>query len=112
LHNQLTQLGYIKGNLDFEKTFKNRYNNSQIQRTLWLADTPKLFYLLYRLSNNKDYFEKDRLEIIAQQLFIFKTEKTKENLRATFDKTKTKFMDKNYHLKKMSAIDNLFDTFL
>ena len=112
LHNQLTQLGYIKENPDFEKTFENRYNNSQIQRTLWLADTPKLFYLLYRLSNKKDFFESDRLEIVAQQLFIFKTEKTKENLRATFDKTKTKFKDKEYLLKKMSAIDNLFDTFL
>ena len=112
LHNQLVHLGYIKDNPDFEKTFEGRYNNSQIQRTLWLADTPKLFYLLYRLSNNTDFFESDRLEIIAQQLFIFKTEKTKENLRATFDKTITKFKDKEYLLKKMSAIDNLFETFL
>lgn len=112
LHNQLTQLGYIKENPDFEKTFETRYNNSQIQRTLWLAETPKLFYLLYRLSDRKEYFEKDRLEIITQQLFIFKTEKTKENLRATFDKTITKFKDKDYLLKKMSAIDNLFDIFL
>jgi hypothetical protein len=112
LHNQLTQLGYIKENPDFEKTFETRYNNSQIQRTLWLTDTPKLFYLLYRLSNNKDFFESDRLEIIAQQLFIFKTEKTKENLRASFDKTITKFKDKDYLLKKMSAIDLMFDALL
>jgi len=112
LHNQLTQLGYIKENPDFEKTFENRYNNSQIQRTLWLAETPKLFYLLYRLSDRKEFFEKDRLEIIAQQLFIFKTEKSKENLRASFDKTITKFKDKDYLLKKMSAIDLMFDALL
>ncbi len=112
IHNQLLKLGFIKENPDFEKTFENRYNNATVQRTLWLADTPKLLYLLYRLSNNKDYFENDRLEIVAQQLFIFKTEKTKENLRATFDKTKTKFTDKEYLLKKMSAIDLLFDSLL
>ena len=108
LHNQLTQLGYIKENPDFEKTFINKYNNSEIKKTLWLVDTPKLFYLLYRLSDKKEFFKEDRLEVIAQKLFVFKKEKTKENLRMTFVKTIKRFKEKDYLIKKMSEIDNLF----
>ena len=108
LHNQLTQLSYIKENPDFEKTFINKYNNSEIKKTLWLVDTPKLFYLLYRLSDKKEFFKEDRLEVIAEQLFVFKKEKTKENLRMTFVKTIKRFKEKDYLIKKMSEIDNLF----
>ena len=108
LHNQLTQLGYIKENPDFEKTFINKYNNSEIKKTLWLVDTAKLFYLLYRLSDKKEFFKEDRLEVIAQKLFVFKKEKTKENLRMTFVKTIKRFKEKDYLIKKMSEIDNLF----
>ena len=108
LHEQMIQHGFIKGNPDFEKTFINKYNNSEIKKTLWLVDTPKLFYLLYRLSDKKEYFEKDRLEVIAEQLFVFKKEKTKANLRMTFVKTIKRFKEKDYLIKKMSEIDNLF----
>ena len=108
LHEQMIQHGFIKGNPDFEKTFINKYNNSEIKKTLWLVDTPKLFYLLYRLSDKKEFFKEDRLEVIAEQLFVFKKEKTKANLRMTFVKTIKRFKEKDYLIKKMSEIDNLF----
>lgn len=108
LHDALVEHNFIESNDDFEKTFINKYNNSEIKKTLWLVDTPKLFYLLYRLSDKKEYFEKDRLEVIAEQLFVFKKEKTKANLRMTFVKTIKRFKEKDYLIKKMSEIDNLF----
>ncbi len=112
IHAKLVELKYIEANEDFENTFISQHKTSKIKSTLWLADTPKLFYLLYRLNDRKDYFGKDRLEKIAHHLFAFKQKKTIENLRITFLRTFPNFKNTEYIQKKMCDIETLLDEIL
>jgi len=109
LHDALLALNYIETNKDFKKSFETKNLHPSINGTVWSADTSKLFYLLYRLNNNKEYFEGMSIDKIAQQLFTFKTIKSSNSMRTTFSKCLPNFEDSVYLNKKMKDLKTLLD---
>lgn len=110
LYDALLELKYIEANNDFIKSFDAKNLHPSTHGTVWLADTSKLFYLLYRLNNNKEYFEGMSIDKIAQQLFTFKTIKSSNSMRTTFSKCLSNFEDSVYLNKKMKDLKTLLDS--
>ena len=109
LHNALVAEDFIKDNDDFEKSFEKETKSVNVQATLWLKDTPSLFYLLYRLNNKQDIFGKIRIHKIAFILFRYPKGKNEDNLRNAFNDVFHKFKDSEY-LRKMSTIDSIIES--
>ncbi len=110
LYDALLELKYIEANNDFIKSFDAKNLHPSTHGTVWLADTSKLFYLLYRLNNKKEYFEGMSIDKIAQQLFTFKTIKSSNSMRTTFSKCLPNFEDSVYLNKKMKDLKTLLDS--
>ena len=109
LYDTLLALKYIKANNNFQKSFETKSIPPSVQATEWLADNRKLFYLLYRLNNQKEYFEGMSIDKIAQQLFSFKTKKSSNSMRTGFTNCLPKFEDPDYLEKKMPTLKTLLD---
>lgn len=107
LHDELVSLNYITSNDDFEKSFKVKTKPVEVKATYWQVEVTKLYYLLYQLNDEQEYFKGDSIDKIANQLFTFPSEKTPRAIRTNFNKAFKKFNDKDYLLKKMSDIDSL-----
>ena len=108
LYEILLAEGLIKANDDFEQTFEKKVKPSNLKATLWLADTTELFYLLYRLNNNKEYADEGiSIDKIANQLFTFNKTKTDNAIRTGFVKAFKQFEEEEYLNKKMSTITHV-----
>ena len=112
LGEDLAELKYIETTNDFEKTFESQKIQSSEERLLWLADLPKLLYLLYRLNNKDEFVGKDRLNVIAGNLFRFNTVKSSDNIRTRHNKVFTKFKEEEYLSKKMYELKNVLDNLI
>lgn len=112
LYIELVQLNYIAPHEDLKKTFESKIKQSSEERILWLTDLPKLLYLLYRLNNKKEFVNGERIDVIAGNLFKFKTEKTSANIRTNYNKVITSFNEESYLSKKMSDLKNLLDNLI
>lgn len=112
LHTGLVNLTYIEPNEDFLEIFKSQTKKPQLKTTVWLVDTPKLAYLLYRLNNKSQIYNEMGLEHIADTLFTFKVIKTKDNLRASFRNSYENFNNEDYLTKKMPSLKALLDEHL
>ena len=112
LHKELVHLDYISQNEDLKKTFESKNKKSSEERMLWLTDLPKLLYLLYRLNNKKQFVDGNRIDVIAGNLFKFKTEKTSANIRTNYNKVINNFNEESYLSKKMSDLKNVLDNLI
>jgi len=112
LHDQLVLGKYIKKNDDFINVFRSRIKPPDLQSILWIQETPKLFYLLLRLNNYKEYTDDQRIDAIAHQLFTFNPEKTTDNMRASYNKVVSKMKDEYYIVKKMESLRDILDCIL
>ena len=112
LHDQLVLGKYIEKNDDFINVFQSRIKPPRLKSILWIEETPKLFYLLLRLNNYKEYIDDQRIDAIAYQLFNFKSEKTADNMRATYNKVISKMKDEYYIAKKMQNLKEILDCIL
>ena len=106
LHVELVEAKFIEANDDFEKTFETQIKPLKVQSTLWLGDITKLFYLLYRLNDKKEYHANGiRLDKIADKLFTFKVACSKNSIATNFAKSVKRFKRNIYVKKKMTDIE-------
>ncbi len=112
LHNELVIGKYIEQNDDFVNLFQTKIKPPHLQSILWLEETPKLFYLLNRLNDNKEHLNGQRIDSIAHQLFTFDPEKTADNIRAAYNKTSSQMNDELYIDKKMGNLKTILDRIL
>ncbi|MBA3901038.1 MAG: hypothetical protein H0X62_12670 [Bacteroidetes bacterium] len=110
LQEGLVELEYMERNEDFVKTFETREKSRNLKPTLWLVDSTKLFYLLYRLNSKKEYYNDLSIDKIANQLFTFKNDKTPNSIRTSFGKALPKFGEDDYLEKKMSNLLGLLNS--
>lgn len=112
LHAELVEKKFIEPNEDFEKSFITQILPRDIKPTLWLKDSTKLFYLLYRLNDKQEFLEKEGISIdkVANQLFSFKVKKTVNGIRTSFAKAYKQFENEDYLKKKMPEIIGLLKT--
>jgi hypothetical protein len=109
LHDSLLDRGLIENNDDFEKTFELKIRPQNVKPTVWPKEKTKLFYLLYRLNDNKEYIDGESIDKIANQLFAFKKNITTNTMRTNFLKAFEKFEDAEYIKKKMFVISNIIE---
>lgn len=109
---ELVKLNYLKPHVDFESMFAQKRKPPSAGRIEWLADMPKLFYLLYRLNDRKAFVHEVPLHVIAGDLFQFRTEKSADNIRTNYNKVIGKFEDEEYLAKKMNDLKNSLDFLL
>lgn len=109
LHNDLVIGKYIEHNDDFVNVFKSKIKPPHIRGVLWIEETPKLFYLLFRLNENKEYLGDKRIDAIAYQLFDFNPEKTSDNIRTSYNKMASSLKDELYIFKKMLDLKQILD---
>lgn len=109
LYCELLERNFILPNDDFLKTFKSKVKPSNLKSTVWLVEDTKLFYLMYRLNNNKDLYLGEKLDRIIDMLFSFNVNKTKSSFRSNFLKAVERFKDTDYKTKKMSEIDEIIE---
>ena len=112
LHDELVIGKYIEQNDDFVNVFQSKIKPPHLQSILWLDETPKLFYLLYRLNENKEHLNGQRIDSIAHQLFTFDPEKTADNIRAAYYKTSSQMNDELYIDKKMGNLKTIINRIL
>ena len=112
LHDELVIGNYIEQNENFEILFKNKTKPPHLISIKWIEETPKLFYLLLRLTDNKGYNDRKRIDAIADQLFFFNSEKTSDNLRTVYNKFNSKIKDDLYVKKKMHHLKQILDRIL
>jgi len=112
LHDELVIGNYIEQNDDFVKVFQSKIKPPHLQSTLWLDETPKLFYLLLQLNGNKEFIDEKRIYTIAQQLFTFTSEKTDNNMRTAYNKLVSNMKDEHYIEKKMGDLKTILDRIL
>jgi hypothetical protein len=112
LHDQLFLGEYIEKNDDFINVFQSKIKPPNMPGILWIQKTPKLFYLLYRLNDNREFFLGQRINLIAHQLFIFKREKTSDNIRASYNKIASQIRDEFYIEKNMPKLKQILDQLL
>jgi hypothetical protein len=109
LHELLLDRDLIEANEDFEKTFELKIRPQNIKATVWPKEKTKLFYLLYRLNDNKEYIDGESIDKIANQLFAFKKNITTNTMRTNFVKAFEKFEDAEYINKKMFVISDIIE---
>lgn len=109
LHNLLLDCKFIEANEDFEKTFELKDRPQKVKPTIWCVDGAKLYYLLYCLNDNKEFAEGQSIDKIANQLFVFKKDKSPNAMRTVFRKALNKFEDSDYLKKKMSIISDIIE---
>ena len=107
LHDLLLDRGLIEANDDFEKTFESEIRPPKVKATVWCVDSPKLYYLLYYLNDSEEFFKRQSIDKIANQLFVFKKDKSPNAMRTVFRKALNKFEDSDYLEKKMSIISDI-----
>lgn len=112
LHDGLVLGKYIEQNDDFVNVFHSKIKPPHLKSILWLEETPKLFYLLFRLNENKEFIDNQRIDSIAHQLFTFNPEKTIDNIRTAYNKTVSQMNDKLYIDKKMHDLKIILDRIL
>jgi hypothetical protein len=107
LHGLLLDRCLIEANEDFEKTFELKIRPKNVKPTVWPKEKTKLFYLLYRLNDNKEYIDGESIDKIANQLFAFKKNMTTNTMRTNFLKAFEKFDKPDYVKKKMADISDI-----
>lgn len=112
LHDELVIEKYIEKNDDFVNIFQSKIKPPHLKSILWIHETPRLFYLLYRLNDKDEYIGDQCIDSIAHQLFTFNPEKTTDNIRVSYNKIASKMNDELYIDKKMEDLKTILDRIL
>lgn len=95
---------------DFASLFENEHLKKGVEPIKWKGNLHELSFLLWNLNGKSEFIRGGTLDKMIHRLFQFDTNKSSENIRASFNRSLKKFSDENYIGSRQKRITKILHT--